>query len=613
MNIEWLGMTRQHYQRGTPDRRVRMVVIHATAGRAPADLNWLRRGGDERRPVSVHYYIAKNGRIVQLVREEDIAWHAGRSVWTVDGKVVENCNAVSIGIELENLNTGRDPYPEAQYAAALALTRDLVRRYDVPRGQLVRHLDIAPGRKTDPAGFPWERFVHEVYADADEASVDPSTLLPALMRDLAFRSAGAALPAVWPLWEAAQAAGLGMPVAAVNGRPLAPSPASAQDDRDRTVRLPGLPPLVVEAYARDLLYAPALGPYETPSPPGAARRLADTPPGALRDALLAALFRAVDPVNGFRSDWAFHQYWLGHTAELGMPIGPNHRITVAGSLYACQHFALDSLCSPIGDWKTIYRLSELASSQSDRAPAAALHAALLDDLYRSRTGRRYDPTALLVRSAAAQRLGAPLAPPEVTMVAGQPYLLMAFALDVLACRLPHPTWPLDRPLPEVTPVIALSTPLPPSQGFTDEAPGALLGEHAVPPFLDLDYSQNVTLHTTDMPLTLCIAAAPGPAAADLRLQTDARRWHYYVDTSGTIYRFGDEQRPHRGGANGMPEAVIGVEGGSVASNPAQRAALVWLVRTVAGAWGIPPSQIRVVAEPRSPAKRSVVSNVKEEQ
>ena len=608
MQIEWLEMTRRHYQPGSPGR-VRMVVLHATAGRAPGDLGWLRKGGDERRPVSVHYYIDKTGRIVQLVKEDDIAWHAGKSTWAVDGRVIQNCNTVSIGIELENLNSGRDPYPEAQYAAALALTRDLVRRHNVPCGQLVRHLDIAPGRKTDPAGFPWQRFVSEVYAGLPGASDDPQEQLRALMQDLAYRAAGGALPAAWPLFAAARAAGLGMPVAVISGRPLVPNAPAAQDDRDRAVRLRGQPPLLVEVYARDLLYAPVTGEDDTSPAPATARRLADTPPGALRDALIRLMFRAADPVNGFQPGWAFHQYWLAHTAELGAPIGPNHRIALSGRAYACQHFALDSLCSPVGDWRTIYRLGELSDVTPglDLPGAIALRSALLDDLYRARTARRYDPAALLTRHAESRRLGAPLAPPEVAMIEGQPYLLTPYALDVLACRLPRLSWPLEQQLPAETTVSALSEALVTLGAPASLGPGALLGAPGAPTLLDLSlYAPARRIRAGPGPDTLLIGDAPGPAAADLRHEADAARWHYYVETGGMIYRLRDERYAAAAapGADLAERAVVvAVEGGAASAGLMQRAALVWLVRTLSTGLRIAPQRVHAFSPAPMPLDR----------
>lgn len=172
--VTWMGMSHPRYSRGRPEP-IRVVVLHATAGSHPGDLNWLMEGGRADAPVSCHYYVSKTGRIVQLVRDEDSAWHCGASSWIVDGRLVEGSvtyaggtiarmNACSVGVELENRNTGVDPYPDAQIAAAVELTRWLTTAYRIPRHQCVRHLDIAPGRKSDPAGLPWGAFLERVYA-----------------------------------------------------------------------------------------------------------------------------------------------------------------------------------------------------------------------------------------------------------------------------------------------------------------------------------------------------------------------------------------------------------------------------------------------------------------
>lgn len=166
MNIEHVIMTRLSYQSGL--NSCRMLVIHATAGRYPSDFQWLRHGGGivsgRDVPVSIHYYIDKRGHITQFLDNTVIAWHAGKSTWMVDGHQVKvTCNNCAIGIELENLNTGKDPYALAQYTAVVDLSRALVAKHHIPRSQLVRHMDIAPGRKYDPAGFPWASFLARVY------------------------------------------------------------------------------------------------------------------------------------------------------------------------------------------------------------------------------------------------------------------------------------------------------------------------------------------------------------------------------------------------------------------------------------------------------------------
>lgn len=147
-----------------------MLVWHATAGRERSDIPTLL--GLTSRRVSAHYYITKDGRVFQFVPDNLAAWHAGVSSWLghSSGWIQDN----SIGIEMENLNNGADPYPQAQYDAAVVLAKSLVTRYHIDQSLFVRHLDIAPVRKHDPAGFPWSTFVRDVYGNLPEPTNQPA-------------------------------------------------------------------------------------------------------------------------------------------------------------------------------------------------------------------------------------------------------------------------------------------------------------------------------------------------------------------------------------------------------------------------------------------------------
>jgi N-acetyl-anhydromuramyl-L-alanine amidase AmpD len=146
-----------HSSRGGRD--VSILVMHATAGTALGALSWLCNP-DSR--VSAHYLITRGGAIYQLVDEGRAAWHAGPSWHRGLGFINER----SIGIELEHSNRPNDPYPPAQRGAAVALAQDIVSRHAITRENVVRHSDIAlpRGRKSDPAGFPWEAFLLDVYS-----------------------------------------------------------------------------------------------------------------------------------------------------------------------------------------------------------------------------------------------------------------------------------------------------------------------------------------------------------------------------------------------------------------------------------------------------------------
>jgi AmpD protein len=101
--------------------------------------------------VSAHYLIRRDGSLLQYVREEMRAWHAGVSSW----KGRERCNDFSIGVELEGADDV--PFAEPQYETLANLTRDLFARHGTL--DIAGHSDIAPGRKTDPGPwFDWERY-----------------------------------------------------------------------------------------------------------------------------------------------------------------------------------------------------------------------------------------------------------------------------------------------------------------------------------------------------------------------------------------------------------------------------------------------------------------------
>jgi AmpD protein len=103
--------------------------------------------------VSAHLFIDRWGRLTQFVPLQRRAWHAGVSCWA--GR--DNCNDVSIGIELEGTDTR--PYTARQYRRLATVVRCLRRHFPaLTRERIVGHCDVAPGRKSDPGpAFDWQR------------------------------------------------------------------------------------------------------------------------------------------------------------------------------------------------------------------------------------------------------------------------------------------------------------------------------------------------------------------------------------------------------------------------------------------------------------------------
>jgi len=106
--------------------------------------------------VSSHYLISRTGKIIQLVKDNNIAWHAGISNWFK----FKNLNKNSIGIELENKGHqyGYQTFPNKQIVQLIKILKILKRKFKIKNINITGHSDIAPNRKIDPGEkFPWKK------------------------------------------------------------------------------------------------------------------------------------------------------------------------------------------------------------------------------------------------------------------------------------------------------------------------------------------------------------------------------------------------------------------------------------------------------------------------
>jgi AmpD protein len=98
--------------------------------------------------VSSHFFIRRDGALLQFASCNDRAWHAGVSNWFRR----EGCNDFSIGIELEGSDF--EAFEPVQYETLKNLVSAIKECY--PIEAITGHSDIAPGRKTDPGPyFDW--------------------------------------------------------------------------------------------------------------------------------------------------------------------------------------------------------------------------------------------------------------------------------------------------------------------------------------------------------------------------------------------------------------------------------------------------------------------------
>ena len=153
----WLKITQNYSPNfNTPKRQkknIKYIIIHYTGMKN--ELSALNRLTDYKSKVSAHYFIKRNGKIINLVPDLYEAWHAGKSNW----KNIKSLNRYSIGVEIQNSGHENlyEKYSNKQMNSVKKLLRFLTKKYRVNCKNVLGHSDIAPNRKKDPGEkFPWK-------------------------------------------------------------------------------------------------------------------------------------------------------------------------------------------------------------------------------------------------------------------------------------------------------------------------------------------------------------------------------------------------------------------------------------------------------------------------
>ena len=134
------------------NKDINFVIIHYTGMKSETAA--IKRLCNSKSKVSSHYFIKKNGEIINLVPDNYIAWHAGKSRW----KKKNSLNKNSIGIEIHNPghSFNYSNFSETQIVSLKKLLGFLMKKYKILKKNILGHSDIAPERKKDPGEkFPW--------------------------------------------------------------------------------------------------------------------------------------------------------------------------------------------------------------------------------------------------------------------------------------------------------------------------------------------------------------------------------------------------------------------------------------------------------------------------
>ncbi|WP_345285767.1 N-acetylmuramoyl-L-alanine amidase [Streptomyces gulbargensis] len=151
---EWRAASAANSRRADrpDDFSVDRVVIHVVQGSYATALKVFR---DPLHGAATHYVVRKDGHVAQMVRELDVAFHAGN----------RDMNERSIGIEHEGFVDRPEDFTAAMYAGSARLTADICARHGIPvdREHIIGHVEVEGTDHTDPGPhWDWDRYMELV-------------------------------------------------------------------------------------------------------------------------------------------------------------------------------------------------------------------------------------------------------------------------------------------------------------------------------------------------------------------------------------------------------------------------------------------------------------------
>lgn len=165
----WVSASEANWRRADrpDDYGIDMVIIHVTQGGFDSAVQAFR---DPKHGAASHYIVRKDGHITQMIRELDVAYHAGNREY----------NERSVGIEHAGFVERASSFTDEMYEASARLTARICGRYDIPvdREHIIGHVEVPGTDHTDPGPhWDWDRYmrlVRQARSAATEAAARPS-------------------------------------------------------------------------------------------------------------------------------------------------------------------------------------------------------------------------------------------------------------------------------------------------------------------------------------------------------------------------------------------------------------------------------------------------------
>lgn len=148
------------------NRKIEYIVMHYVGAVSTARNN-ASYFKNTYRGASAHYFVDDN-EVVQVVEDKDIAWHCGNDVYYNGAR---NSNSLSIEMCCYRMENGNLNITAATEARAIELAKELMKKYNIPISNVVRHYDVT--RKNCPAPFVsdqkrWDNFKKKLQEQSTE-------------------------------------------------------------------------------------------------------------------------------------------------------------------------------------------------------------------------------------------------------------------------------------------------------------------------------------------------------------------------------------------------------------------------------------------------------------
>ncbi|KMS80093.1 N-acetylmuramoyl-L-alanine amidase [Streptomyces leeuwenhoekii] len=150
----WVAASDANWRRADrpDDYGIDMVIVHVTQGSFAGAVRAFQNPAHQ---AATHYIVGRDGRVTQMIRELDVAYHAGNRSY----------NERSIGIEHEGFVDRPEDFTDAMYTASARLTAGICARYDIPvdREHIIGHVEVPGTDHTDPGPhWDWDRYLRLV-------------------------------------------------------------------------------------------------------------------------------------------------------------------------------------------------------------------------------------------------------------------------------------------------------------------------------------------------------------------------------------------------------------------------------------------------------------------